>query len=70
MRALRSSRVPAGHEARIGRLGLFDPASLLVAVALKVVGVRGALLTAGGLMASLQPEVPHLLGMEAGRARR
>ena len=61
---LGSARVPAGDEAGIGRLGLLDPAPLLLAVALDVVGVGRAFLAARRLVACLQLEIAQLLGVE------
>ena len=63
-RLLGAAWVPAGDEAGIGSLGLLDPASFLIAMALDVVGMSRALLAAVGLVSRFQLEVAQLLGVE------
>lgn len=59
-------RVPARHEAGVGSLRLFNPAPLLIAVALAIVCVSCALLTASRLVAGLQLKIAKLLRMKRG----
>ena len=63
-RLLGSARIPAGDEARISRLGLLDPSTLLIAVALDIVGVGGVFLAALGLVSRLQLQIAQLLGVQ------
>src|SRR5215472_4833004 len=63
---LRAAPVPAGNKAGIGGLGLLDPAPFLIAVALDVVSMSLALLTACCLVTRLQLEIAQLLGVQRG----
>ena len=50
---LGTTRIPTGDEASVSRLGLLDPSTLLIAVALDIVGVGSAFLAALGLVSRL-----------------
>ena len=60
--------IPASHEPRIGCLGLLDPAPLLLAMALEVIGVGGPFLSAGSPVSRFELEITQLPGMQ-GRTR-
>jgi hypothetical protein len=60
---LGTTRIPTGDEASVSRLGLLDPSTLLIAVALDIVGVGSAFLAALGLVSRLQLQIAQLLGV-------
>src|SRR6516162_5897649 len=59
-RPLRTARIPTSDEPGVGRLGLLDPSTLLIALALDIVGVSRAFLPALGLVTRLQLEIAQL----------
>src|SRR5262249_44576998 len=61
---LRPSRVPTCHKTGIGRFGLLDPVSFLVALAFEIVGVRGSFLSAGRLVTGFELEITLLPGVQ------
>src|ERR1700722_4787423 len=63
-RLLGTTRIPTGDEARVSCLGLLDPSTLLIAVALDIVGVGGAFLAALGLVSRLQLQIAQLPGVQ------
>lgn len=48
----------------VGRFGLLDPASFLVAIALEVVGVRGPFLSAGRPATGFELEITQVPGVQ------
>ncbi len=62
--ASQTTRSPACHEPGVSRLGLLDPAPLLITMALEIVGVGRSFLAAGGRVPCLEFELAHLLGMQ------
>ena len=61
---LRPPCVPACHKTGIGRFGLLDPASFLVAMAFEIVGVRGSFLSTGCSVTGSELEITQLPGVQ------
>ena len=61
-----AAQIPTTDEAGVSGIGSFDPSTLLIAMALDIVGAAGAFLAAVGFVPRLQFQIAQLLGVQRG----